>query len=165
MRECKFQEGNGNKSEIYLNLLTYDDFKLQSVAKMIYKKTDEEILKEFRKQKPWGLSCSVDLKKCNHKIKDAEAIKEFVIKLCKLIKMKRFGEPVIVDFGRNPRVHGFSMTQFVETSLVSGHFANRTNAAYLDVFSCKEYPPHKMAKFCKKFFEAEKMDLNIVFRH
>ncbi|HLC96057.1 MAG TPA: S-adenosylmethionine decarboxylase [Candidatus Nanoarchaeia archaeon] len=132
---------------------------------MLNKKTDREILTKFEKEKPWGMSCSVDLSKCNaQKIRDADAIKQFVIKLCDLIKMKRFGEPVVVNFGEDPRVSGFSMTQLIETSLISGHFANQTNAAYLDIFSCKEYPPKKMAEFCKEYFEAEEYKLHITFR-
>ena len=129
-------------------------------------KTDEEILKQFEKQKAWGLACSVDLKSCNaQKIRDAEVIKEFVIKLCEFIKMKRFGEPIVVNFGEDPKVSGFSMAQLIETSLISGHFVNQTNSAYLDIFSCKEYPPNKMAQFCKEFFDAEKYELNVVFRY
>ena len=84
--------------------------------------------------------------------------------LCDLIQMKRFGETMVVHFGQDPRVSGFSMTQLVETSLISGHFANCTNAVYLDIFSCKEYPPHKTADFCKKFFEAKDMKIHVTFR-
>ena len=132
---------------------------------MLTEKTDQEIINKFMEEKPWGIACSVDLKNCNpKKIRSAEAIKEFVIKLCDLIKMKRFGETVVVDFGEDPRVSGFSMTQLIETSLISGHFADQTNGAYLDIFSCKEYPPKKMAEFCNEFFEASDYNLNIVFR-
>lgn len=132
---------------------------------MLNQKTDKEILRKFGKEKPWGLSCSVDLKKCNgQKIRDSNLIKQFVIQLCDLIKMKRFGDPVIVNFGEDPKVSGYSMTQLIETSLISGHFANYTNAAYLDIFSCKEYPPKEMADFCKKFFEAEECKVNLTFR-
>lgn len=133
---------------------------------MTHNKTDEEILTQFKKQKPWGLSCSLDLTNCNpKKVRNAAAIKDFVIKLCSLIKMKRFGETVVVNFGEDPKVSGFSMTQLIETSLISGHFANQSNGIYLDIFSCKEYPPHKMAEFCKEFFDAEKYELNVVFRY
>jgi hypothetical protein len=48
------------------------------------------------------------------------------------------------------------MAQLIETSLVFGHFANQSNVAYPDIFSCKEYPSKKAADFCKKFFEAKK---------
>lgn len=133
---------------------------------MVNIKTDAEIIAQFEKQKAWGLACSVDLQDCSaEKITDANAIKEFVVKLCKLIDMKRFGDTVVVNFGDDPKVSGFSMTQLIETSLISGHFVNQTNSAYLDIFSCKRYPPHKMAKFCKEFFGAKKYELNVVYRY
>ena len=78
--------------------------------------------------------------------------------------MKRFGECVVVDFGEDPRVSGFSMTQLIETSLISGHFANQSNAVYLDVFSCKYYNPHTVAEFAKEFFKAKDYALNYTLR-
>ncbi len=127
---------------------------------------DQDIIAKFKQEKPWGLYTSVDLYECDPQtIRSAVKIKQFVIELCELIKMKRFGEPVVVDFGEDPRVSGYSMTQLIETSLVSGHFANQSNAAYLDIFSCKEYPPHEAAEFCKKFFAAKEMKVNINFRY
>lgn len=128
--------------------------------------SDEKIISLYRKEKPWGMSCSVDLKNCNPKtIRNSEEIKRFAIELCDLIDMKRFGDTVVVDFGEDERVSGYSMTQLIETSLISGHFANNTNAAYIDIFSCKEYPPKKTAEFCKKFFGADKYKLEISFRY
>lgn len=101
----------------------------------------------------WGMSCSFDLYECNPEtIRDAEAIKQFVVELCDLIGMKRFGECVVVNFGEDEKVAGFSMTQLIETSLISGHFANATNAVYLDVFSCKMYDPEVVEKFAEHFF-------------
>ena len=38
---------------------------------------------------------------------------------------------------------------------LSGHFANNTNAAYLDIFSCKWYDVEKMVEFSKNFYEAD----------
>ncbi|MDI9633810.1 MAG: S-adenosylmethionine decarboxylase [Methanolinea sp.] len=126
---------------------------------------DEEVMKTFRKENAWGLCTMVDLKGCNPEtIRDPEKIREFIVRLCDLIEMKRFGDPTIVHFGPNERVAGYSMTQLIETSLVSGHFANESNSAYLDIFSCKEYPPEKTAKFCKEFFGAKSMNYNVVFR-
>jgi S-adenosylmethionine decarboxylase len=78
--------------------------------------------------------------------------------------MNRFGTTVVVNFGEDPRVSGFSMTQLIETSLISGHFANNTNAIYLDVFSCKAYPPYKTAEFARKFFEGKKAEVKVSFR-
>ena len=84
--------------------------------------------------------------------------------MCERIDMKRFGETVVVNFGEDERVAGYSMTQLIETSLISGHFANQTNTVYLDVFSCKYYDPNVVAEFAKKFFEATDYDLHYTCR-
>ena len=102
----------------------------------------------------WGLACSFDIYNCNpDTIRDAEMIRQFVYKLCDLIEMKRFGECVVVNFGEDERVAGFSMTQLIETSLISAHFANQSNATYLDVFSCKPYDPEIVEAFAMEYFE------------
>jgi S-adenosylmethionine decarboxylase len=104
-------------------------------------------------QNAWGLASSFDIYKCNPEtIRDADEIKRFVQELCELIEMKRFGECVVVNFGEDERVAGFSMTQLIETSLISGHFANATNTTYLDVFSCKPYNPKIVEQFAMEFF-------------
>ncbi len=126
---------------------------------------DRETIEKYKRESPWGMSVCVDLKNCDPEImRDADKIKEFVDLLVKLLKMKKFGETTVVDFGDDPRVSGFSMTQLIETSLISGHFANNSNAIYLDIFSCKEYPPYEAAEFCKEFFRAESYDLKINLR-
>jgi len=120
---------------------------------------------EFEAMGAWGILTSIDIHDCDPKlIRDESAIKEFVIRLCDLIEMKRFGEPRIVHFGEEERVAGFSMTQLIETSLVSGHFANLTNNVYLDIFSCKFYEPETAAEFAKKFFKGKNHTFNVVLR-
>lgn len=127
---------------------------------------DQKIIKEYKKKNPWGMSTCVDLYGCNPKIiRSAKKIKQFVKELCDLIKVRRFRKTVVVDFGDDPRITGFSMTQLIENSLISGHFANNSNVVYLDVFSCKEYPPYKIAEFAKKFFGAKKCEVKINFRY
>jgi S-adenosylmethionine/arginine decarboxylase-like enzyme len=114
---------------------------------------------------PWGLMTSVNLYDCDPaSIRSAETIKRYVVELCELIGMKRFGECQIVHFGNDVRVEGFSMIQLIETSLISGHFANLTNTAYIDVFSCKPYEPNAVADFSKAFFRAESVELHVLER-
>jgi len=101
----------------------------------------------------WGLATSIDIYDCDaHAIRDADRIRRFVVELCDLIEMKRFGETQVVHFGEDEKVAGFSMVQLIETSLISAHFANLTNTVYLDVFSCKMYDPAVVAAFAKDFF-------------
>lgn len=118
-----------------------------------------------RAEQPWGLLSCIDLYECDPEtIRDAEKIKVFVSELCKLIEMKRFGETQVVHFGEDARVAGFSMIQLIETSLISAHFANASNATYLDVFSCKLYDPEIVADFAKNFFKAKRINLKTVNR-
>ena len=124
-----------------------------------------ELMERYKAEDAWGLATALDLHFCDPEtIRDAEKIKQFVRELCELIKMKRFGETMVVDFGEDERVAGFSMTQLIETSLISGHFANQSNNVYLDIFSCKLYDPNVVAEFAKKFFQAQDYHIAWVLR-
>jgi S-adenosylmethionine/arginine decarboxylase-like enzyme len=113
----------------------------------------------------WGLYSSVDISNCDPDIiRDAEAIRQYVIQLCDLIQMKRFGETIVVNFGEDERVAGYSMIQLIETSLISGHFANLTNKSYIDIFSCKYYDPEVAAHFSQSFFKGSDYKLNVTLR-
>jgi S-adenosylmethionine decarboxylase len=126
---------------------------------------DQRVREEYKLVDAWGLHSGIDLHGCNGDIiRDAEKIKQFVVELCERIDMKRFGECTVINFGEDERVAGFSMSQFIETSMISAHFANQTNTTYLDIFSCKYYSPQDAAEFAKKFFEASDYTLNYTCR-
>lgn len=113
----------------------------------------------------WGIASAIDIYHCDPaKIRDAELIKRFVIDLCDLIEMKRFGETQVVHFGEDEKVAGYSMVQLIETSLISAHFANLTNATYLDVFSCKPYDPETVRLFAQNYFGGKESSLNVTYR-
>jgi S-adenosylmethionine decarboxylase len=119
----------------------------------------------MQKTNPWGLLTSLDLYGCNPGIiRDSEEIKQYVIELCELIGIKQFGDCQVVHFGNDERVEGYSMVQLIETSLISGHFANHSNAAYIDIFSCKPYEPDQAARFTKGFFQAESIKMHVTKR-
>ncbi|MBN1635722.1 MAG: S-adenosylmethionine decarboxylase [Deltaproteobacteria bacterium] len=111
------------------------------------------IVKQAVKENVWGIAASFDIYNCDPEtIRNAEKIRQFVIELCDLIEMERFQDTIVVNFGEDERVAGYSMVQLIETSLVSAHFANMTNTTYLDVFSCKPYDPDKVEEFALRFF-------------
>src|SRR5687768_4733097 len=113
----------------------------------------------------WGISSSIDLYKCDLELmQNADAIREFVKILCDRIKMRRYGDTQVVHFGDDPRVTGFSMTQLIETSLISTHFAEASCSIYLDVFSCAPYEPEEVARFAVDFFKAATYNINVVYR-
>jgi len=115
--------------------------------------------------KAWGLCTAVDLQDCNPDfIRDPEHIKRYVVELCELIGMNRFGDCQVVNFGEG-RVAGYSMVQLISTSLISGHFANDTNNAYLDIFSCKGYDPAVVEAFSKDFFGARRSRATATLRY
>jgi S-adenosylmethionine/arginine decarboxylase-like enzyme len=113
----------------------------------------------------WGIASAIDIYNCNpEKIRDAAEIRRFVVELCDLIEMKRFGETQVVHFGEDEKVAGYSMVQLIETSLISAHFANLTNAVYLDVFSCKPYPPEMVRWFAQNFFGGTDSTIHVALR-
>ncbi|MBI2332304.1 MAG: S-adenosylmethionine decarboxylase [Chloroflexi bacterium] len=129
-------------------------------------KTKQEVEAAKEEQENWGVSSSIDLYECDLSLmQNAEAIREFVRILCDRIKMRRYGETQVVFFGDEPRVQGFSMTQLIETSLISAHFADASRAIYLDVFSCAPYDPEDAANFAKEYFKASHYRLNVTQRH
>ena len=120
---------------------------------------------EYKNKNPWGILTSVDIYKSDpDMIRDKKSIEQFVCQLCDIIDIKRFGECQIVHFGKDRRREGFSMTQLIETSLVSGHFDNASHTVYLDVFSCKFYEPRDIAEFAVSFFKGKYYKMQIALR-
>lgn len=120
---------------------------------------------KYENLEAWGLLSSIDIHDCDPElIRSAEHVKQFAVDLCDFIEMKRFGDTVVVDFGEDEKVAGFSLVQLIETSLISGHFANLTNAAYIDIFSCKFYNPEDAARFASKYFGGKEYKLQVSLR-
>ena len=114
---------------------------------------------------PWGWHLVLNLYNCDlNLIRSAEVIRQFVIDLCDLIEMRRFGEPTIVNFGEDPRVAGYSLIQLIETSNICAHFADQSRAVYIDIFSCKQFEPEVATEFCIAAFRAEKASGTFISR-
>ena len=127
--------------------------------------TPLQVTKTETETEYWGVSSAIDLYDCDLALmKNAEAIREFVVLICDRIKMRRYGETQVVFFGDEPRVQGFSMTQLIETSLISAHFADASRAIYLDVFSCAPYDPEDTAQFAAEYFKAARYQVNVTHR-
>ncbi len=125
----------------------------------------QEVNKKEGEIEVWGVSSCIDLYDCDLALmQNPDAIREFVKILCDRIKMRRYGETQVVFFGDEPRVQGFSMTQLIETSLISAHFADASRAIYLDVFSCAPYNSEDVAKFAAEYFKASRYNLHVVQR-
>lgn len=109
----------------------------------------------------FGQELVLNLYDCSiRKISSDKAIREFVVTLCdKVIKMKRFGEPLIPHFGHeNPITSGYSLVQLIETSSVTAHFSEYKRSAYINIFSCAWYDAEATSQFCQDFFEAKRIE-------
>jgi S-adenosylmethionine/arginine decarboxylase-like enzyme len=134
-------------------------------ARILSVSPGQEVIRAAIRQQVWGIASSIDIYNCDPEmIRNEKEIRRFVVELCDLIEMKRFGETQVVHFGEDERVAGYSMVQLIETSLISAHFANLTNATYLDVFSCKPYDPEVVQGFSQNFFGGSHSNLNYTLR-
>lgn len=123
-----------------------------------------KVKKDYEAKQAWGLHTFIDAKGCNDFVKDRNKLERFTITLCDIIDMKRFGECGVHYFGDDPKVKGYSLVQLIETSLISGHFAEMSGDAYLDIFSCKVYDPYAVRDFVKMYFKPTQMTLDIRYR-
>jgi S-adenosylmethionine/arginine decarboxylase-like enzyme len=114
----------------------------------------------------WGRWCGIDLRNCDPSIiSDRQSIASYIERLCDLLKFRRFGEPVIVRFGDRPEIAGYSFTQLIETSLVSGHLVDSTRCVFIDVFSCAEYSTAAAESFTRTFFDAGQSVSHVIDRY
>jgi S-adenosylmethionine/arginine decarboxylase-like enzyme len=114
----------------------------------------------------FGLEVVMDLYGCDPKvIRSGKKLAEFTTKLCKLLKMKKFGKTQLPHFGYNEaHTSGYSMLQFIETSSITGHFSDLWNAAYINVFSCRDFDTKKCVDFTVKFFGAQRVNQRVLIR-
>jgi S-adenosylmethionine/arginine decarboxylase-like enzyme len=113
----------------------------------------------------WGMLLSVDAMNCNPlKIRSSIYIEDYVKELIKKIEMVAFGKIQIYNFGSSEEVEGFSMIQLIETSLISGHFSNKYNNAFIDIFSCKWFDEQIVLEYTQDFFEAENIVSSVLLR-
>ena len=114
----------------------------------------------------FGTELVLDLYECDPDIiRSGKKLDTFARRLCRRIKMKRYGEPIIEHFGhKSPITSGYSLVQLIETSCVSAHFSEERNSAYLNIFSCKPFDPDDAATFCKGFFKAKRARRRFLIR-
>lgn len=115
----------------------------------------------------FGQELQLNLYGCSpEKISSGEWIRKFVIDLCdNVIRMKRYGEPLIPHFGHdNPITSGYSLVQLIETSSVTAHFSEFKKSVYLNIFSCAWFDVEKTTEFCKSFFQAQRVESHLLKR-
>ena len=118
----------------------------------------------LNKKKIFGLELLLNLYDCDLKImKSKRKLLEFLMKLCRVIKMNICGKPIIRRTGK-AHLYGYSLVQFIETSSITIHTCDPIREIYLDLFSCKEFNPKIVINFTKKFFKARKIKKIVLTR-
>ncbi len=114
----------------------------------------------------FGWELIMDLYECDQDaVSSEESIKQYAREICQVIDMKAYGEPLTPCFGEKlEHTRGYSLLQFIETSSITGHFSERTGAAYINIFSCKKYDIERAEKFTKEFFGAKHMNSRFIIR-
>ena len=114
----------------------------------------------------FGWELIMDIYECDRNtISTEETIRNYAREICKAIDMKPYGEPITPYFGeKQEHTKGFSLLQFIETSSITGHFSENTGAAYINIFSCKQYDFEKAEKFTKDFFGAKSITSRYIIR-
>ena len=118
------------------------------------------------KKTVFGYELVLDLSECDLAVMSSKIkLAEYVDRLCKLIKMKKYGKVQLPYFGlEKPQTKGYSLLQFIETSSITGHFSEHWRKCYINIFSCKPYNAKLAAEFTKKFFGAKKAKTRLLVR-
>ena len=124
----------------------------------------EKLIRDKVQSDCWGLLAVINLYNCEPGlIREPAAIKQFIIELCQVINMTRFGDVLIERFGKDS-LKGYSAIQFIETSSITAHFDEADNRAFIDIFSCQIFNPWEAVQFCQKFFKASHHQMTVVER-
>lgn len=118
------------------------------------------------KKNIYGYELIMDLYECDANIiSSRKSLQDYVDRLCKLIKMKKYGKTLLPYFGeKKSYTKGYSLVQLIETSSITGHFSELWQRAYINIFSCKPYDHNKAKAFTKEFFKAKKLKASFIVR-
>jgi S-adenosylmethionine/arginine decarboxylase-like enzyme len=115
----------------------------------------------------WGETLTIDLGECDSDIiRNGNLIKEFIETLIKKIGMKQYGNVLLERFAlHDSKVAGYSAMVFLETSSITSHYAEESNSAYIDIFSCSNIPRREAIEYSIEFYKAKFMRSNFQIRY
>lgn len=114
--------------------------------------------------KPWGYELTIDAFNCNaYDISDEGVIRGFLQAVVDRIDMIAFGDPILQHFGSDDK-KGFTAMQLIETSCITCHFSEDTNAAYINIFSCKPFNYKDVVEEVDYWFAPDSVRANFIER-
>ena len=120
----------------------------------------------------YGLELVLDLHDCDTSMFTRTDIERFCEELCELIDMERcdlhfwddLGVPVDVQ-QTDLKTRGTSAVQFILTSTIVIHTLDLMKAAYINIFSCKEFDTDEAAQFTAEWFGSANWAAKVLVRH
>ena len=62
------------------------------------------------------------------------------------------------------KLKGYSFTQLIHKSSISGHFMRYTGDCYIDIFSCKDFDTLKIKDCIQNYFLPKKINSHFILR-
>jgi S-adenosylmethionine/arginine decarboxylase-like enzyme len=113
----------------------------------------------------WGYHLILDCSGCQlDTITNKDTISNFVATLIERINMTAYGQPQIELMLVGTDNEGYSLLQMITTSNITAHFVNSTQAAYIDVFSCKDFDTSQAIHTVEEFFSPASIKSNLIYR-
>ena len=119
----------------------------------------------------YGCELILDLHGCDARLFSRAAIERFCEELCVLIDMERCDLHFWDDLGvpkdeqqTDPKTKGTSAVQFILTSTIVIHTLDLIRAAYVNIFSCKDFNTDQAAKFTADWFGSTDWTSNVIVR-
>lgn len=126
---------------------------------------------DFKTKVPYGYELILDLHDCDSQTFNRISLKNYFKKLCKQINMTRcelhFWDDVNVpqeEQQTSPHTKGTSAVQFILTSTIVIHTLDLMSAAYVNIFSCKEFDEKLAETFTKEWFHANEIQSHFIER-
>lgn len=110
----------------------------------------------------WGQELIIDARHGNDNAQSIEEITRFVEDLVVKIDMVPYGPLWIARFAtHDAEKTGISFCQMIETSNLTGHFCDKDNSFYLNIFSCKDFEISTVVELVNERFGTEHKNLNV----
>ena len=122
-------------------------------------------------QSPYGFELIIDLHGCDVSTFNRESLDGYFEKLCRAIDMQKCERYWWDDVGvseedkqTSPHTKGTSAVQFILTSTIVIHTLDLLNAAYINIFSCREYDKEVSERITKEWFGAKECRTHFIER-
>ena len=119
----------------------------------------------------YGKELILDLHDCDSDKFTRASLEEYFTELCKVIDMERCDLHFWDDVGvpeeeqqTKPKTKGTSAVQFILTRTIVINTLALMNAAYVNIYSCKEFDTEEASEFTAKWFGSTNWTANVVIR-